>query len=103
MTPVTLALVNGRIRTNDPRRPVADAVAVAGDLLALVGSSAEVRKFAGSLARVIDLRGATLSPDPADAVLRRGASASLVVRSAEQDGRELLRMRDGHITTDRFS
>lgn len=103
MTPVTLALVNGRIRTNDPRRPVADAVAVAGELLALVGSSAEVRKLAGSGARVIDLRGATLFPDPAEAVLRRGASANLVVRSAEHDGDELLRMREGRITTDRFS
>jgi hypothetical protein len=102
VTTVTVALVNGRIRTNDVRRPVADAVAVAGELVALVGSSAEVRKLAGHTARVIDLRGATVYPEPVAAVLRRGAPANVVVRAAGSDGAELLRMNAGRIIGDTF-
>ncbi|MCC7054151.1 MAG: hypothetical protein IT355_12875 [Gemmatimonadaceae bacterium] len=98
MAPVTLALVNGRIRTGDPRRPVADAIAVDGARLALVGSSAEVRKLAGPAARVVDLRGAMLRAVPPDAVLRRGEVASVTVTAP--DARELFRMVNGVIELD---
>src|SRR5690606_27806021 len=60
--PVSLAVVNARVWTADPSRPWADAIAVRGDRLAAVSSSAEVRKLAGSSARVIDARGAFLAP-----------------------------------------
>ena len=59
--PVSLAIVNARVWTGDARRPWADAVAVAGDRVAAVGSSAEIRKLAGS-ARVIDAKGAMVTP-----------------------------------------
>jgi hypothetical protein len=59
--PVTLAVVNARVWTGNPARPWADAVAVAGDRLAAVGSSAEIRKLAGS-AEVIDAGGQFLVP-----------------------------------------
>ncbi len=59
--PVTLAVVNARVWTGNPNRPWADALAVAGDRLAAVGSSAEVRKLAGS-AEVIDAGGQFLVP-----------------------------------------
>ena len=59
---VTLAVVNARAWTGDPRRPWADAIAVAGERIALVGSSAEVRKLAGPAATVIDARGMMLVP-----------------------------------------
>ena len=60
--PVTLAVVNARAWTGDARRPWADAIAVSGDRIATVGSSAEVRKLAGPKVRVIDARGMMLVP-----------------------------------------
>jgi predicted amidohydrolase YtcJ len=59
---VTLAVVNARIWTADPRRPWADAIAVAGDRIAAVGSSAEIRKLAPAGARVIDAHGQMVTP-----------------------------------------
>ena len=97
MTPVTLVFVNGRIRTGDVRRPVADAIAVSGKELALVGSGAEVRKLAGASVRVVDLRGASVQCLPSNAVMRRGAPASFVVLAAGDTPTEVLRMVDGVI------
>jgi hypothetical protein len=97
MTPITLVFVNGRIRTGDVRRPVADAIAVSGKELALVGSGAEVRKLAGPGVRVVDLRGASVRCLPDNAVLRRGAPATFVVCAAGEEGAEMLRMVEGVI------
>ncbi len=97
MTPVTLVFVNGRIRTGDVRRPVADAIAVSGKEFALVGSGAEVRKLAGASVRVVDLRGASVQGLPSNAVMRRGAPASFVVLAAGDTPTEVLRMVDGMI------
>ena len=100
---VDVALVNGRIRTGDPRRPVADGMAVSGSILALVGSSAEVRKLAGRDARVINLKGGIVLAVPdADAVFRRGAAASFAVLS-QNDESECFRMIDGEILLDELS
>jgi predicted amidohydrolase YtcJ len=89
-------IVNARIWTNDARRPWADALAVDGDRIAALGSSAEIMKRAGD-ARVIDANGGMVIPgntDPraelaqatsvaavlaARGVLRTGASADLIV------------------------
>src|SRR5688572_31458964 len=60
--PITLAIVNARAWTGDPGRPWADAIAVRGDRIAVVGSSAEVRKLAGRDATVIDAKGMMLVP-----------------------------------------
>ena len=66
--PVTLAVVNARVWTGDARRPWADALAVRGERIAAVGSSAEVRKLAaGTAARVVDARGQMLVPGFVDA------------------------------------
>jgi predicted amidohydrolase YtcJ len=59
---ITLALVNVRAWTGDPRNPWADAIAVAGSRIATVGSSAAIRKAAPDAARVIDGRGAMVVP-----------------------------------------
>ncbi|MBM3906507.1 MAG: amidohydrolase [Gemmatimonadetes bacterium] len=64
---ITLAIVNARVWTGDARRPWADAVAVEGNRITAVGSSAEVRKLAGAQTRVIDARGAMLVPGFIDA------------------------------------
>lgn len=64
--PVSLAIVNARVWTGDARRPWADGVAIAGERIAAVGSSAEIRKLAGS-ARVIDAKGGMVTPGFIDA------------------------------------
>lgn len=64
---VTMAVVNARVWTGDTVRPWADAIAVSGDTIAAVGSSAEIRKLAGPSARIIDARGAMLTPGFIDA------------------------------------
>jgi predicted amidohydrolase YtcJ len=63
---VSLVIVNARIWTGDPRRPWADAIAIDGERIAAVGSSAEIRKLAGD-ARVIDAGGAMVVPGFIDA------------------------------------
>ena len=66
LTP-TLAIVNARVWTGDARRPWADAVAVTGERITAVGSSAEVRKLARPTTRVIDAKGGMLVPGFIDA------------------------------------
>jgi hypothetical protein len=61
-----LLLVNGRVLTLDPRRPVASALAVADGRIAAVGGR-EVERRRDRRARVIDLRGATVIPGLVDA------------------------------------
>jgi len=63
---VTFAVVNARVWTGDVRRPWADAIAVRGDTIALVGSSAEVRKLSGS-AELVDAGGQMIVPGFIDA------------------------------------
>ncbi len=59
---VSLAIVNARVWTGDERRPWADAIAVSGERIAAVGSSAEIRKLAPNGARVIDAQGGMVVP-----------------------------------------
>ncbi len=55
-TRVTLAVVNVRAWTGDPRRPWADALAIADDRIVAVGSGAEIRKLTPPATRLIDGR-----------------------------------------------
>lgn len=61
----TLAIVNARVWTADSARPWADAIAINGDTIVAVGTSAEVRKMGA--ARVIDARGGMVTPGFIDA------------------------------------
>jgi predicted amidohydrolase YtcJ len=63
---ITLALVNARVWTGNPAQPEAEAVAIAGDRLAHVGTTADVRRLAGD-AEVVDLQGAFVVPGFIDA------------------------------------
>ena len=63
----TVAIVNARAWTGDARRPWADAVAVTGERITAVGSSAEIRKLARPSTRVIDAHGQMLVPGFIDA------------------------------------
>jgi hypothetical protein len=60
--PISLAVVNARVWTGDERRPWADAIAVSGERIAAVGSSAEIRKLAPDGARIIDAQGGMVVP-----------------------------------------
>src|SRR5205809_4213276 len=57
---LTIAIVNARVWTGDPDRPWAEAVAVTGDRISAVGSSADIRKGASASTRVIDAYGMML-------------------------------------------
>lgn len=57
-----LVLVNGTIYTLDENRPKAQAVAVIGNQIAVVGVNNEVKPFIGDDTRVIDLEGQTVVP-----------------------------------------
>jgi len=64
-----MALVNGRVWTGDPARPWAEAVAVRGNLIQAVGSSAEIEERVGEATRRIDLAGRLVVPGLNDAHL----------------------------------
>lgn len=78
----SLVIVNARIWTNDARRPWADALAVDGDRISALGSSAEIMKRAAS-ARVVDAKGAMVIPGHEDprAAIRHAGSAELALGS----------------------
>jgi len=59
---VNLALVNGKIWTGDYGRPWAEAVAVRGDRIIAVGTTADVRKLASAGMKLVDLGGSLVLP-----------------------------------------
>ncbi len=59
---VDLILVNGVVLTMDGSGSTAEAVAVAGDRIAAVGTTAQIKAMAGPAARVVDLQGRALLP-----------------------------------------
>jgi adenine deaminase len=60
--PVDLVLLGGKIFTADALRPWAEAVAIRGDRIVAVGSSAEIARFAAGSTRRIQLDGRTVIP-----------------------------------------
>ncbi|MFB6616945.1 amidohydrolase [Streptomyces sp. NPDC056367] len=60
-------LTGARVRTLDPARPEAGAVAVLGGEIVAVGEDSDVRDWRGPGTEVIDLGGATLTPGLTDA------------------------------------
>lgn len=57
-----LIIVNGRVRTVDPDKPRAEAVAIRGNLIAAVGGNDEVLALKGPQTRVFDAAGRTVLP-----------------------------------------
>jgi len=55
-------LVNGKILTVDPQSSTREALAIRDGRIAALGSTADIRKVAGSQTRVIDLGGRTVIP-----------------------------------------
>ena len=63
----TLILVDGKIFTGDSTRPWVDAIAIRGDRVASIGTTAEMRRLAGRGAREILLGGRVVIPGINDA------------------------------------
>src|SRR5688572_23718697 len=61
----SLAIVNARVWTADSTRPWAEAVAVIGETIVAVGSSAAIRKLGAT--RVVDAEGGMVTPGFVDA------------------------------------
>ena len=61
------AFINGRVLTMDVNNTVAEAVAVSGRRVGIVGSNAEVKSAIGNGGKVFDLAGGTLLPGFIDA------------------------------------
>jgi len=55
-------IINANVRTGDPAKPAAEAVALRGDRILLVGSNAEVKRAASRGAEIIDAEGALVLP-----------------------------------------
>lgn len=75
----SLILANARVLTLDPHNPRAEAVAIAGERIAAVGSKAQVSNLRGPKTEVIDCRGLPLIPGLNDAhthILATAASLS---------------------------
>ncbi|MEV5976076.1 amidohydrolase [Streptomyces sp. NPDC052114] len=66
MPAADLLLTGAHVRTLDPDRPVATAVAVRDGVIVAVGDPADVRDLSGPGTERIDLRGATLTPGLVD-------------------------------------
>ena len=62
-----LIIVNAIVHTMDPKQPLAEAVAIYGNRIVLVGTSKEIRKMAGSSTRVIDAQKRVVLPGFNDA------------------------------------
>jgi predicted amidohydrolase YtcJ len=74
-----LVLVNGRVYTVDGQRPWAEAVAVSGDRIAAVGTTAEIKALAGNGTKIIDLQRAFVSPGFNDAHVHIDSTGALLV------------------------
>ena len=59
---ITLAIVNARVWTGDSAKPWADAIAVSGEHISAVGTTAEIKEHLTKAARVIDAKGAMVMP-----------------------------------------
>jgi predicted amidohydrolase YtcJ len=60
-------LVNGKIWTGDPQKPIVQAIAVANETIAAVGTDEEILKIGGGRTLVVDLQGKLVLPGFNDA------------------------------------
>ena len=70
--PADLVLTRGRVFTGDSTRPWVEAIAIQGERIRAVGSTADIEKLAGPGTRRIDLAGRTVIPGLNDAHIHVG-------------------------------
>jgi predicted amidohydrolase YtcJ len=84
-----LIILNGKIWTVNPKQPEAEAVACIGNRIVAVGTTSEIKAWAGRSTRVIDLAGKRVVPGFNDAHVHfssGGANLSSVqLRTAQSD------------------
>ena len=84
-----LILLNGKVWTVNPKQPEAEAVACIGNTIVAVGTTSEIKGWAGEKTRIIDLTGRRVVPGFNDAHLHfysGGANLSSVqLRTAQSD------------------
>jgi predicted amidohydrolase YtcJ len=90
-----LILHNGKVWTGDPRKPLAQAVAVCGERISAVGDDETVLRHAGPSTRVIDLDGRLVTPGFNDAHthLENAIDWSYQVRLIDVDDQERMTSR----------
>jgi predicted amidohydrolase YtcJ len=71
----SLLFLSGKIFTGDSARPWAEAIAIEGETISAVGTTAEVRALAGAHTRIIDLAGRVVIPGINDAHMHEGFAA----------------------------
>lgn len=64
--PPDLILINGKIRTQDPRRPLVEAVAISGRHILSMGDKEEIQALADGASEIIDLGGRLCLPGMMD-------------------------------------
>ncbi len=57
-----MALINGRIWTGNTNQPWAEALAISGDTIVLVGSTADVQQLTDANTQIIDAKGQFVTP-----------------------------------------
>ena len=62
-----LVLLGGKVFTSDTARPWTEAVAIRGERIVAVGTTADLRRLAGASTRVIDVGGRVVVPGFNDA------------------------------------
>src|ERR1700760_2250347 len=82
----SLLLLNGKVWTENPAQPQAQAVAISGDTILTVGSDAELKRLAGPDTKVVNLHGRRVTPGFNDShvhfVIGGDALASVQLRDA---------------------
>lgn len=85
----SLVIVNARVKTNDDARPWASGLAVSGERINMVGSSAELMKVASPSARIVDAGGRIVlaasadGNDPSTVKIERATPANFMVVDRE--------------------
>jgi predicted amidohydrolase YtcJ len=74
-----LVLLNARVYTLDPAQPWAEAVAIRGDRIVAAGPTADVKAIATARTKILDLKGAFVSPGFNDSHVHIDSTGALLV------------------------
>ena len=64
---ITLAVINARIWTGDSQKPWAEAIAISGDTISFVGTTADCKKLVGTSTQIFDAQNQMITPGFIDA------------------------------------